>query len=84
MSRGRPKGSKNKVSGEMRLVVADFVERNSEKMQGWLDRIETDEGPLEAFKRIEALMEYCIPKLARSEHTGKDGADMKMVVSWEK
>lgn len=78
----RPKGSKNKATAEMRAVVSQFVEQNSAKMQGWIDKIEQDDGPLEAFKRIEALMEYCIPKLARQEHVGDKDAPIAHVVKW--
>jgi hypothetical protein len=67
---GRKVGSQNKANQELRLVVAKLVDDNSQKFQGWLDMIEQDHGPLEAFKRIEALLEFCIPKLARTELAG--------------
>jgi hypothetical protein len=82
VSKGRPTGSKNKATQEMRMVVADFIERNSNKMQGWLEQIEIDDGPLEAFKRIEALLEYSIPKLARTEHTGDKENPVSFTVKW--
>lgn len=63
----RTKGSKNKANAELRFVIAGLVDANSHKFQKWLDNIEVDHGPLEAFKRVEALLEFCIPKLARSE-----------------
>lgn len=71
----RPKGSKDKATKELRLVIAGLVDANSDKFQGWLDSIEKDCGPLEAFKRIESLLEFCIPKLARAEiqPLGADG-----------
>lgn len=64
---GRPKGSENKSTSLLKETVAKFVEDNSQKFAGWLDKIEHEEGPLEAFKRVEALLEYALPKLARTE-----------------
>lgn len=78
----RPKGSTNKANQELRLVVAGFVEQNSVKFQKWLDDIQRDEGSLEAFKRVEALLEYCLPKLARSEHIGDKEKPIQHVVKW--
>lgn len=75
---GRPKGLPNKVTAELRQAVTDFVVSNQNKFQGWIVRIEEEDGPLEAFKRIEALLEYCVPKLNRTEHVGKDGDAIKV------
>ena len=41
-------------------------------MQAWLDRIAEDD-PKGAFDRFTAVIEYHIPKLARTEHSGPDG-----------
>ncbi len=79
----RPKGSTSKADSELKLVVAAFVEANAPKFQTWLDDIHKDEGALEAFKRVEALLEFCIPKLARHEETGADGGPVKHVYTWE-
>lgn len=72
---GRPKGVPNKATTELKETVAKFVSDNSQKFQNWLDNIEQEDGALEAFKRVEALLEYCLPKQARTEHQplGKDG-----------
>lgn len=72
---GRPKGSENRATSELKQTVAKFVEDNSQKFSMWLDKIEQMEGPLEAFKRVEALLEYALPKLARVENQplGADG-----------
>lgn len=80
---GRPKGSENKSTSLLKETVAKFVEDNSLKFAGWLDKIEQDEGPLEAFKRVEALLEFALPKLARTESTitGADGGPVKTEMS---
>lgn len=80
LATGRPVGSKDKAKMELKRVVAQFVEDNSVKFQGWLDDIQESDGSLEAFKRVEALLEYCLPKLARSEITGKDGETLSVTI----
>lgn len=72
---GRVAGVANKATTEARIAIKSFVEGNVERLNGWLDRIaETD--PDAAFKAYMSVLEYNIPKLARSEVTGKDGKDL--------
>ena len=35
--------------------------------------VDEKQGPAVAFKMLMDVMEYHVPKLARTEHTGKDG-----------
>jgi hypothetical protein len=69
---GRGKGVTNKSTEIARVAIAKFVDNNSERLQGWLDEIAADD-PYKAFNCVKDLMEYHLPKLARSEHTGADG-----------
>lgn len=39
-------------------------------MQEWLDRIAEEEGPMAAWRCLSDVIEYHIPKLARTEHAG--------------
>jgi hypothetical protein len=39
-------------------------------MQEWLDRIAEEEGPMAAWRCMTDVIEYHIPKLARTEHVG--------------
>lgn len=73
--KGRPKGSPNKATTQAREAIAMLVENNVGRLQGWLDQIATDEkqGPAVAYKLFMDLVEYHIPKLARTEHSGVDG-----------
>lgn len=41
----------------------------------------TAPNPLRAFEMFQSVIEYHVPKLARTEHTGKDGAPYTIVVS---
>lgn len=71
---GRPAGVPNKATANAREAIAAFVEANTPRLNSLLDRIETENGPLAAFKCIQEMTEYHVPKLQRTELTGKDGA----------
>ena len=53
-----------------------FVDANVPRLQGWLDEIAETKGPDAAYRCVLDLIEYHIPKLARTELTGKDGQDI--------
>lgn len=65
-------GTANKATTNAREAIAAFVEGNVERLNGWLDQI-ASESPKDAFNCLMDVVEYHIPKLARTEHTGKDG-----------
>jgi len=73
---GRIPGKPNKATANAREAIARFVDENAERMQGWLDRI-ADEDPKAAFDRLMAVVEYHVPKLARTEVTGEGGGAVK-------
>lgn len=81
---GRAPGVVNKATREAREAIAEFVNGNAHRLQGWLDTIaegKTDEegafivkpDPVKAFELFKDVIEYHVPKLARTELTGKDG-----------
>lgn len=72
---GRPVGSKNKNTQEVREAFQNLVEMNLENMTTWLATIAAED-PHKAFKVMLDLSEFIIPKLARTELTGKDGDDL--------
>ena len=63
---GRPPGSPNKTTIQARESIAMFVDGNVERLTGWLDQI-AEENPKAAFDSFMSVVEYHIPKLARSE-----------------
>lgn len=63
---GRPEGSTNKATQAAREAIALFVDNNTERLQGWLDQIAAD-SPEKAFNCVKDLIEYHVPKLARTE-----------------
>lgn len=72
------KGTPNKATANAREAIARFVDENSSRLQGWLDQIAQEEGPKAAFQCVMDLMEYHVPKLARTEVTGKDGGPVQI------
>ena len=79
---GRPAGVPNRSTSMAREAIARFVEGNAHKMEEWL--IAVAEGkqdpktqkwlippnPEKAFGMLQTVMEYHVPKLARTEVVG--------------
>jgi hypothetical protein len=80
---GRPKGMPNKSTSVVREAIANLLERNAPNMDRWLNEV-ADKDPHKALDIIQKLSEYHIPKLARTEVTGLDGAPQQHVVTWQK
>jgi hypothetical protein len=87
---GRPKGVPNKSTAQAREAIAQFVEGNAHKMQEWLEQVaigvKNDDNkfivlpnPEKAFGMLQSVMEYHLPKLARTEHTGDDEQPVKVI-----
>jgi hypothetical protein len=76
---GRPKGALNKDTVTLKVAIARFIDANHHRMQGWLDQIEEANGPAAAWDRFKDLLEYKLPKLARTEHVGGDGGPIQVV-----
>lgn len=78
---GSRKGIPNKATQAAREAIAEFVDGNAHRLQDWLDRIAEDD-PEKAFSLFQSVIEYHVPKLARSELTGKDGEAIEHKVTW--
>lgn len=78
---GRPKGSRNRSTCEMRKVLAIFIDANIDCMSKWLEDIAKDD-PKSAFQCMLSLMEFSIPRISRvhyveeKEETPKDNEDI--------
>lgn len=88
--KGRPKGSPNKSTAAAREAIAQFVDGNAHKMQEWLEQVaigvKNDEdkfivlpNPEKAFGMLQSVMEYHLPKLARTEHSGDEDQPVKII-----
>lgn len=78
---GSRKGIPNKATSTAREAIARFVEDNTPRMQAWLDQIAQTKGPEAAFRCVVDLLEYHVPKLARTELTGTDGGPVSTTVT---
>jgi hypothetical protein len=88
--KGRPKGSPNKSTAAAREAIAQFVDGNAHKMQEWLEQVAIGvknednkfivlPNPEKAFGMLQSVMEYHLPKLARTEHTGDEDQPVKII-----
>ena len=78
-SGGSRKGKPNKATAKAREAITELLDGNAHRVEGWLDAVaETD--PKAALQAFTALLEFGVPKLARTEVTGKDGEDQTLVV----
>jgi hypothetical protein len=87
-SGGRVSGTPNRATSDARQAIASFVDGNAHRLTEWLDRVaegikteDTETGeekyivapnPAKAFDMFQSVVEYHIPKLARTEISGSD------------
>ncbi len=83
---GRQAGTPNKATADARQAIAAFVDGNAHRLTEWLDQVaagvktqdpETGEekyvvqpNPAKAFDMFQSVVEYHVPKLARTEVVG--------------
>lgn len=77
---GRAPGTPNKSTKEAREAIALFVDTNAHRLTAWLDAVADGDpendikpNPAKAFELFQSVIEYHVPKLARTEITGQDG-----------
>ena len=82
---GRVAGSPNKATLEARQAIALFVDSNAHRLTEWLDAVaegdpvsEVKPNPAKAFELFQSVIEYHVPKLNRTEHTGEGGGAVKV------
>lgn len=78
--KGRVKGVPNKVTRDTRQMVAAIATRMAEEVEGWIRR-GSKRDPLGAAGKYLQMLEFHIPKLARTEITGKDGKPVTVQVT---
>jgi hypothetical protein len=93
---GRKPGVPNKVTQEAREAVKALLDANLPFLQTWLyntaEGLKDDEtgkyivlpNPGKACDIVQNMVEYAVPKLARTEVVGDEKAPQRMVVSWKK
>jgi hypothetical protein len=85
---GRPSGSPNKATTDARQAIALFVDKNAHRLTGWLDSVANGDpendikpNPVKAFELFQSVIEYHVPKLARTEVTGANGGPVVIAAS---
>jgi len=73
---GRKKGSPNKVTAENRARIQELLNDQGDKPKEQLEAL--DGKPY--LDAINALYEYVLPKLQRTELAGADGKELKVQV----
>jgi hypothetical protein len=61
---GRPAGSPNRVTTEVREALSDLIAGNVPRLQEWLDRV-AKHNPKAALEIYVKLVEFVVPRLAR-------------------
>jgi len=86
---GRVAGTRNKVTQEAREAIAMFVDNNAHRLEYWLTSVAQGDpkhdikpNPAKAFEMFQSVVEYHVPKLARTELTGADQGAIEMVIKW--
>lgn len=86
---GRTIGTPNKATAQAREAIAAFVDGNAYRLTEWLDEVANGDpdrdikpNPAKAFELFQSVVEYHVPKLARTEVTGADEGPIEMVVKW--
>lgn len=72
---GRPKGSPNKITEEIREAYAMVLENRLPDLDRWIMQV-SHEDPAKAADLLMKLSERFLPMLSRQEVTGKDGEDL--------
>ena len=85
---GKAKGTPNKATAEARQAIASFVDSNAHRLTEWLDAIadgdpdnDVKPNPGKAFELFQSVIEYHVPKLARTENTGPGGGPMVVQIN---
>jgi len=72
---GRPKGSKNKITQDIRAAFKMVLENRLPDLEQLLARVAADD-PAKAIDLMLKLSNRFVPELSRQEITGLDGEDL--------
>ena len=82
---GRQAGTPNKATADARAAIATFVDGNAHRLVQWLNAVADgdpehgrDPNPAKAFEMFQSVVEYHVPKLARTEIAGDADAPIKI------
>ena len=72
---GRPKGSKNKITEEIRAAFQMVLENKLPDLELWIQQT-AQEDPAKAVDLLLKLSNRFLPELSRQEITGADGEEL--------
>jgi hypothetical protein len=79
-----------KATKDAREAIGRFVEQGAPLMWGWLQKVAEGDlehdlkpNPAKAIELVQALAEYHIPKLARTELAGDKENPVRTVIEWK-
>ena len=93
---GRKPGVPNKATTEAREAIKALLDANLPFIQSWIvataeviyydqaGKFIVQPNPAKACEIVQNLVEYSVPKLARTEVVGDEKTPVRMVVSWKK
>lgn len=76
---GRPKGSPNKTSKELREHISQFISHNLNTMQNDFDTLES---PKDRLMFMERLFQYTMPKLQAQSIEFENPPEFKNLPEW--
>jgi hypothetical protein len=78
---GRPKGSQNKSSKELREFIFEFISDNLPKLQNDFDKLDN---PKDRLMFIERLFQYSLPKLQAQSLKVENEIEFMNLPDWMK
>ena len=77
---GRGRGTPNRTTTDVREAIAKLAGDLGPSLQTWITTVAADD-PARAAEIFLRAIEYHIPKLQRSEITGRDGERLTLILS---
>ena len=78
---GSRQGVPNRATADVRQAIALIAQRNVGNFETWLGKVALED-PGKAADLYLKVIEYHIPKLARSEVSGPDGGPQVVEATW--
>lgn len=75
---GSRKGKPNKVTQNAREAITRLIDGFAPRIEGWIEEVYAEQGAEKAIKCVTDLLEFTIPKLARTEVSGPDGGPQEI------
>ena len=90
---GRTAGTPNKATAAAREAIGMFVDGNAHRLQQWLDQVAdgvqdesgayvVEPNPEKAFQLFQGVIEYHVPKLARTVVAGDAAEPVQHAFRW--